>query len=286
MENNWLYQTPERVINWAFPDIVPHWVAEALQEKRLIFTLTTGRSGTAFLAAVLSVFPGVMSLHEPEPKFSHWMRHVQTQPEIAWYFWGLHKLPFIARQSASIYIETSHLFGKGFIEPLFHWQIPFDVIVLRRNRRDVARSLFQLNTIPARSRDGFIFLVSPLDPVMLPLPALQIMNDYQLCYWYTLEMEARAKYYAELVSRQGGKVVSIAFEDLIHEEGVLELANQLALPPLNKNQRKALREKLSQPRNTKKTMKGRSFDFSESELQQFEEEVLQLTGFEKEVPHA
>jgi len=54
-----------------------------IRAKRLFFTVTTGRSGTLYLARVLDLFRGTRSLHEPKPTFSSAFRTVQTVPATA-----------------------------------------------------------------------------------------------------------------------------------------------------------------------------------------------------------
>ena len=282
MQNNPSLYSPSPLVGaWSASTVLPNWVVERLGEKRLVFTLTTGRSGTGYLAAVLNTLPGVTATHEPEPKFSHWMRAVQKNPDVAWYFWGLKKLPAIARTEGFVYIETSHLFGKGFAEALFLLGIPFDLIVLMRDRRAVARSLYQLNTIPGRTADGLKFLVSPQDPVLVPLPGAQILDDYQLCFWYTLEMEARAAMYAREVMKRGGTVAAITFEQLVQPKGVLHLADVLSLPELDPESRKQFNRVQQQKVNDKAGMKGRPFTFTEEQLDALEQEVFQLTQFQE-----
>ncbi|WP_163328944.1 hypothetical protein GFV12_06535 [Desulfurobacterium thermolithotrophum] len=86
---------------------------EQLSTKRLIFTVTTGRSGTAYLSKILSLIPNISAFHEPEPNFVDVMRLALEKPELAVKFWVLEKLPFIAKTPHNIYCETSHLFCKG-----------------------------------------------------------------------------------------------------------------------------------------------------------------------------
>lgn len=153
----------------------------SLRSKRLIFTIAPGRSGTGYLANMLNLLPGVCSTHEPEPKFSHSMRAIQHDSNLAQEFWVKEKLPAILEFTEKIYIETSHLFCKGFLEPLLELGIIPDVVILRRPFREVAISLYKLDTIPARSDNGQKFLLCPEDPDVLPLLNWQKFNDYQLC---------------------------------------------------------------------------------------------------------
>ena len=128
---------------------------------RLIFTVTTGRSGTALLHRLFRLLPNVASFHEPEPKFSHLLRMVQGAPQLAREFLQYTKLPVIAQCDRTIYVETSHLFCKGFLEPAQQLGLRFDLIVLRRAVREVARSLYELDTVPARTDWGQSFLLAP-----------------------------------------------------------------------------------------------------------------------------
>ena len=89
-----------------------------LKKKKLVFTVATGRCGTAFFSEILRLVPGATSLHEPEPQYAEVLRQVQQQPETARAFLIQQKLPVIARDQKNIYIETSHLFCKGFLEAL------------------------------------------------------------------------------------------------------------------------------------------------------------------------
>ncbi len=286
MHNESLYHFSPSVHTWRAENQLPEWIYKNVAQKRLIFTITTGRSGTGYLATILNTLPNIVAQHEPEPKFSHWMRKVQTQPDIAVYFWLLKKLGAIARLDTPCYLETSHLFGKGFFEALELLGLPFDLIILKRNKRDVAKSLFQLNVIPGRTVDGLKFLVSPEDPVLVPLPAHQVLNDYQLCYWYTLEMEARGDYYAEQVRKRGGVVAEIAFEEIFTEDGIRKLLTKLNLPSVALSQLASYQSNRSKTINDKHEMKQRPFPFNAEELQAFEQEVLQLTQhYENEVHH-
>ena len=55
--------------------------------KRLIFAVSTERSGTAYLAQILGCVPDVSSHHEAKPKFSKALRPVQQNGQPAYKFW-------------------------------------------------------------------------------------------------------------------------------------------------------------------------------------------------------
>lgn len=217
---------------------LPPWqlsmkLKRALNKKRLIFTISTGRSGTAYLAKILCYVPDVSSHHEPKPKFSKVMRSVQQDKRIAHDFWIKKKLPRIAEDPASIYVETSHLFCKGFIEALLDFDIVPDLVILTRPYRQVALSFCRFGTIPGRTEQGLKYLLSPIDPDVLRLPNWQNLDDYQLCYWYCLEIERRVFKYNELFQGLGACLVRVSLDEIITVPGFEKLLLSLNLQKPN-----------------------------------------------------
>lgn len=179
----------------------------------LIFSVTPGRSGTAFLSEVLRIVPGTVSEHEPEPNFVSVMRKAQKDPRLAADFLRRRKLPAIARLKTKHYVETSHLFCKGFFEPMLESRIPFGLVSLRRPPSQVARSLLERETVPGRTQPGLDYLLMPDDPGVLPVRDRATLTDYQLCFWYALEIERRQLAYAQTCGREG-----IRFFEVDHTE--------------------------------------------------------------------
>lgn len=197
---------------------------------RLIFTVTTGRSGTAYLWRILELVPGIASQHEVRPLFADVMREVQTNPAAAREFWIERKLPAILECGRPVYVETGHLFCKGFFEPLLELGHTPDLILLSRPNRQVATSLLQLGTIPGRTKGGLHWYLSPDDPGVLTLPDWRSLSDYQLCYWYCLEIERRARVYGETVRSRGGRVVATTLAEINTVAGFRRLLRELDLP--------------------------------------------------------
>lgn len=180
--------------------------------KRLIFCLSPGRCGTGYLAMILDyAVPGVTARHEPEPRFS------EAEPSRAW--WLREKLPAIEREPGDIYVETSHCFAHGFLEPLLEVRRP-GLIAIRREVRAVALSFWRRRSVPARTARGREFCLAP------DAPGWQEWTDYQLCYWHALEVDRRAG----LVEKEGCPVHGIDFPDLFTEDGFAGLVGALALP--------------------------------------------------------
>jgi hypothetical protein len=196
---------------------------EALSDKRLIFCLTSGRSGTQFLTDLLTLLKNASVNHEAKPAFHDVMREVQTDAQVATAFLLESKLPQIASQPEPTYVEISHVFCKGFVEPLLDLGIVPDVIVLSRPHRQVAKSMHQLGTIPGRSSVADEFYLRPDDPDVLRLPGWEKLDDYQLCYWYCLEIERRQHLYAEMLEKRGASVVSFQLSELTTLKGFIRL---------------------------------------------------------------
>lgn len=198
----------------------------SLREKRLIFTVTTGRSGTDFLRSIVSVLPGVSAKHEPNPNFVDVFRRIQlgVEPDLARRWWVEDKLRRIAGKSAPIYFEASHVFCKGFVEPLLELGYVPRLILLSRENRNVARSMFRLGTIPTRTLRADRWYLRPDDPGVLPIDGWQRMHDYQLCYWYTLEIARRQGVYEKLIAQHGGQTLRIDLPELTTPEGFDRLA--------------------------------------------------------------
>jgi hypothetical protein len=203
-------------------------VLDVIASKRLIFTVTTGRSGTGYLSRVLSYLRGVRSEHEPEPGFQDALRQVQDDPQLAREFWLGKKLPAIAAHPEHIYAESSHVLCKGFLEPLLDLGITPSLIALRRDPRAVALSHLKIGSIPGRQHTQF--QLSPEDPGVLQLPDWESRTDYELCFWLCLEVERRARLYCELIRDRGGAVCEVDFDELRTSAGFRRMRRELALP--------------------------------------------------------
>lgn len=253
-------------------EYLPGCLLENLENNRLIFTMTTGRSGTGYLAKMLDKIPEVAAFHEPHPKFSDFLREVQKDSDIALHFWILRKLPSIAQTPENIYIETSHLFGKGFLESLIGIGIIPDIIILKRDFRKVASSLYELNVIPGRTQEGLKFLLHPDDPEVIPVNNWENLNDYQLCYWYCLEMERRMKKYTKLITELGGKVIQS--RNIFYKDNLTKLLKQLDLEKYQSLLEDEYFQQSHQKVNTKDNLKRRNVHSDFENLDKLEEQVL------------
>lgn len=205
-----------------------------MKERRFIFTVTTGRSGTKYLSYVLGLLRGVQSRHEPAPNFVECMRESQHDAEIARRFLSDAKIPHYAKTLESpTYVETSHLFCKGLLDAwMKNDRLPTpDIVCLWRDPRKVASSMLKLGTVPGRTAEGLRWYLSPEDPTNVTrLADWRDYSDYQLCYWYCMEIKQRQKIYAREVQKRGGKAVWTEISEVARWKGLLRLMNELELP--------------------------------------------------------
>jgi len=203
---------------------------EKLANKRLIFTVTSGRSGTHFLTRLFNYLPGLDVFHEEsEHSYHHVLRANQLNPNAGRAFIENEKLPFILSCKKPVFVETSHLICKGFLEHFLDLGLVPDIVLLSRNRRKIATSLYRLNTIPGRNEKALNFYLSPGDRDVFKIENWETWTDYQLCYWHVLEIERRQRYYGEMIRALGGRVHACDLDDLTTVGGFKKLANSLDL---------------------------------------------------------
>lgn len=253
---------------------------ESVRAKRLTFTITTGRSGTGYLSRALGAFRDVYSTHEPKPTFGSAFRTVCADPSVAREFWLAHKLPRIARSPRAHYAESSHLVCKGFLESAVELGLQLRLVHLVRPARDVATSLWCLATIPGRSYGGIKYYLSPFDTARVFAPVArgraERFDDYQMCYWYCLEIEARARHYAEVFAPLGVRVVRAELAELGTLEGLERLGRELELGPLSALGRVRLAALVGRKLNDKQDRK-RPNTLDAARLDELEAEVRDAT---------
>jgi len=205
---------------------------EVTNSKNLIFTVTAGRSGSKFLADLFRIVPDTASRHEPHPCFT-WFGE-PCNADVAQEFWLRFKLPAIAAVGCTNYIETSHVAGKGFLEPLIQMGCTPTILAVGRPPRQVALSFLEKYTIPARTWLGRQWLLHPNAPQSnLTLSDWSSLSDYQLCYWYVLEMEAKQRKWLENGASLDVKVVDVDASAVHNFDYFISLLEWLGIVPEN-----------------------------------------------------
>lgn len=228
-------------------------VKAALDRKRLILTATSGRSGTKLLTSLL-VAASVDAEHEPSPRINFVLPGMKRAPEFGLQWLVSEKLPTIARRPALEYVETSHLWCKGLLEPVLALGLRPGLIILRRDPQQVARSLYLVNAVPGRTEGGRFALLAPNDRNVVPLLDAESASDYQLCYWYALEIERRQSIYAAVWLREGWPLHQVTLPQLLEHEPAARVASfcagserglspeaHAAVVSINQNPREAVR---------------------------------------------
>lgn len=199
--------------------------AEGFTGRTLVFTVTPGRSGSTLLTRLLHDVAGVHAEHEPAPRLNYVMRSFVAAPSAARGWLLNEKLPAIrAAMRSDLYVETSHLTCKGFIEPLLDLGLDLRFIILTRPATEVAESLHAMGCIPERTEAGRLVCLGPTDPGVLPVLSWRDLSDYQLCYWYALEIERRQESYARLFHARGIPVATIGLRELCRWDRFVRLA--------------------------------------------------------------
>ena len=215
-----------------------------MQGKHFVFTMTAGRTGTAYLADLFRQnVAGVEAHHEilgwdkfgvDTPDVSHMTlynsvgNHAKVRA-----FWQ-DKLGRIAKTPASVYVETSHLLLKAGLvenlEPLLavgtvHLialeRDPFPTVISYRNRFDFLNKGM-----------WWMWYLDPDYPRnILRAPKLLEAGLNGLCLWYIFEMQARGRFYLKALGGQPRVKVHLAtLEEISTAEGAERLLKRMALP--------------------------------------------------------
>lgn len=242
---------------------------------KYIFCISTGRSGTAYLSKVLGTLKDVKSFHEQKP-----VLHAELMQQ---YMAGQHeplreqlsdKLNKIQAASPMLYIDTSHVFVKG-----FGWELPnhlareqIAVVVLKRDRSKVVDSLIRVDSGPfdylgrkwilvpykkALIRPpvgaGYYRFLHYLRKALDSIGLVSVLKDYydglskRLVEWYYDETYAlAARYKQEFPSIH---YVDADLEELNSWEGFRSLVDELGLT--DRMDTEAAKEVLGVPKNLK-----------------------------------
>ena len=226
----------------------------AMADKQFVFTMTTGRSGTAYLAELLGAnLPDVESHHEllgwdqfgvNTPELSHMtLFNSQGNVEKVQEFWR-QKLARIAATPRRFYVETSHLLMKaGLIENLAPLTAVglVHLINLQRNPAATIKS-FRARFDFMNKGNMWLWYLDPDYPRNLSSPTeLAKLGINGICLWYITEVRLRAAYYEKLLAGNPNVVVHhVNMEDLRQRAdasrllgalGVTKHAGQVVIPP-------------------------------------------------------
>ena len=217
------------------------------------FTITAGRTGTAWLTSFLSLNLGIEVIHESlgVNDFGTKMPDIRTlrnfntfgNNEVVRGFW---KKKFNSLKG-EIYAETNHTLAKcGLIENLVDSQLSNEstIIILKRNIvkqcvSHLVREDFSNITL------AWQWYLHPSYPKIIinPKPFMEMkgINNLGIALWYCYEMTARQEYYRQ---KYGDKLkfIDVSLEEITKLDGAqrflktLQVGNKCILPqPKNAN---------------------------------------------------
>lgn len=203
--------------------------------RRLIFCITSGRSGSQYLAELFRTARRVQSFHEAPPTMSgEPLRLVNA-------------LPFEASREArrikpeaiadllrrmppeDIYAETNHMFIKTFFDVVLARFPNVDVVILRRGLPHVLKSFIEMGYYSPLNPGALDWMSSP-NAATAALPAIapdEALDQYDASIAYLLDIEARAQRFIR--EYQWVRVHETRLEHLLDPERVAALFRCLNL---------------------------------------------------------
>ncbi len=251
-------------------------------KRRIIFGLSSGRSGTAYLTSLLKGLPGLIALHEPEPKYQWQSLGLQQNPQLAHEFVTGPKKHWVDRLPDATYFEASHYLAKGFMEAWVKAGVIPDTVIMERDLRKTALSWYSLN-VDFFQNPSYVLqhMLHPQDhrQLFLPLVDWKSLNNYQLCYWYALESRKRSEHYAQYLEAKGARSMRTSLERLTSGQDTETLLKWLGIET-DKGIMAIMKERLAQRVNDKNQFKNsnRLKSITSMDLDSLEAAVLKQCG--------
>jgi hypothetical protein len=182
----------EAIVTSHFPDVA---------ERRLIFSINSGRSGSKYLAQLLGTARHMNSFHEAEPHMSaEYIDMINAGPLETTREKRRVKCEAIAEILRGMgrndsYAETNHTFIKTFYDVVLEDFRNVQVIVLRRDLALVLKSFVELGYFSPLNPRGQNWMSSP-NAATAALPALapdDELDQFDRSIAYLIDIEARAE---------------------------------------------------------------------------------------------
>lgn len=208
-----------------------------------VFALTTGRSGSLYLATILASCPDTHVEHQPSlPDMdvqlallpAKWYVHTGDLYPVAALLRD-YRLPFIngLKGEDAHYVETSPAVTKA---EAFAWPLvlPKDGLAFIHLRKSAYATILS-HTRAGLNRPDVISMFFPItwpwpwapyQPFALSTDTYGKLDDFDIALWSWLNVEAIAVH-----CRKSQRVVTVELEDLNTEAGVFRLCDTLGLPP-------------------------------------------------------
>ncbi len=221
---------------------------------KYFFTLTAGRTGTAWLSEFLGENLQIPTVHEPLDidDFGVRMPDIKTMrsfnergyDDVVKDFWQK-KLNSVEEHDT--YAESNHTLAKcGLIESLVDWEHRDETIVIilrRKNKVNQCASYYRRGGLQNIVSDWQWNLSQTYRNLMLNPQAFAKAGYFGTIIWYVYEIECRQEYYNQLYS---GKInfVEADLEDVVTQAGGDRFLNKLGI---NKRAKLIGKKNASQP---------------------------------------
>ncbi len=205
--------------------------------EKVIFTATTGRSGTLTLAKLFSTVDGCIALHEPPPIMNGPVLEAANSGNAALIDRVYNQIKSVNIRRAAVghryYVEANHLFIKTFYQ---HASRDFGdrlaVIHLVRSPIEVATSIYRLEDYPGTERGNYWWLDYRAPSNIIPIADLldwdvEFSHPFYKALWYWHEVEARISAWSAQVPRL--KIARFETEWLNDAARVFELLDNLGI---------------------------------------------------------
>ena len=242
---------------------------ENIHEKKIIITFSTGRSGTNFFESLFDIFSDeIDSFHEGKPSLSSVLRNSCKNYQSGMKFMLEEKIPSILSYKKEYYSETSHLYCKSFITQIIDLGIEPYTIFISRHPSEVANSFYKIGSIPERTKLGQDFMLTPYEPNLVQLKNIEKLSDYQLCFWYAIEIEMRARLFIDYYKLHNIPFYEFNFEEIGNENEILKILDWLQLDHTkHKNEiKRLLGIKVNNKNNLKSKLSVNEVNYKDEEL--------------------
>jgi len=212
-------------------------------DKRFIFTITTGRSGTNFLSELFALNLDNAVVHHEQLAYSDWgvnspdishlttFNHVGNNSHVR-AFWE-QKFARLKALEVSYFAEMSHVLAKaGLVENLDLLQEAGEIHLIYL-KRDIAETVISFISRAGFSNKATMWLWT-LDPdypnVILSAAPFRNLGQVGFALWYVLEMRVRAEYCRLLLAERTGVVFhEVDMKDVTRIMGAANLLANLGM---------------------------------------------------------
>jgi hypothetical protein len=218
-----------------FSELLIEKIRAKVENRRLIFAISSGRAGSGFLAKLLGSSPDVRAEHEPIPRMCGTYLKMAMRADLSTSY-EKRKAKLIALNArllllpeTIVYAETNHMFIKTFFDVTLDYYRNVDVVVLRRPMSKVLKSFVELGYFSERNSHWPLWMHDPNSHncVAEPLGPMAEMDLYDRCIAYLLDIEARACKFRS--SYKGVRAHEAHLDDITKVDGARELFSNLRI---------------------------------------------------------